>query len=319
MKSEAYNSPRCPGTLKEGFTSYCPATRRKLFQGKQVFHVLDNSIPEKDWQNSMISGHHYGNQRWYNMSLVRNKMVPGIVPDYLLKTVYPGEASLRFHMEQMGNEHFCLQLASQIFGLETIENSLMFFPDGQPALICKTISKSENFKSFDSLWDEMNTGKPLRSYFQISLIADKFCAASLLVKERFFTHVLFNWVIANAGGYAKSAGLLKTVRGDLILAPLQSIICTRLHELGPDFSMADGLYDGDKNSNEYRENGCYTRSEFFNFGKRIAINEKRINKILDTFIAAEKSTMDLLHKAFLPDEAKATIRFNIAERIMRLK
>ncbi len=316
MRSEAYNAPRCPGTLKEGFTSYSPATLRKLYNGKQVFHVLDNAHSKKDWEGAEIRGDHYGNQQWFGMSQIKNRLFPDDAGSFLIKTVQPGPGLLRFPMEQMGNEHFCLQLASQVFKLETTVNALIFFPDGQPALISKGIARVETFKV---LWQETYPQRPLHSYFDISKLIDIKCAATMLAKERFFTQVLFNWIAANAGAYAKTGGLTKTLRGDYVLAPLHATMCTRVHELGPEFSLPGGLFEGDKNSNEYRENGCYTRNEFLAFGKRIGMKENRVAKILDQFVASKNNAEQLLQKAFLPDEAKATIRFNLLERISRLK
>ncbi|MBQ9224203.1 MAG: type II toxin-antitoxin system HipA family toxin, partial [Prevotella sp.] len=38
----------CPSTLQEGFTTYSPVARKLLFDGKEVFHVLDFDSPNNE-------------------------------------------------------------------------------------------------------------------------------------------------------------------------------------------------------------------------------------------------------------------------------
>ena len=38
----------CPSTLQEGFTTYSPAARKLLFEGKAVSHILDFDSPNND-------------------------------------------------------------------------------------------------------------------------------------------------------------------------------------------------------------------------------------------------------------------------------
>ena len=38
----------CPSTLQEGFTTYSPAARKQLFDGKEVSFILDFDSPNND-------------------------------------------------------------------------------------------------------------------------------------------------------------------------------------------------------------------------------------------------------------------------------
>ena len=312
-------APRCPGTLKDGFDTYCPATLRKLFGGKKVFHVLEASFSEKEWSAAKIPGDHFGSQQWFRIKQVKNQLLPDRKGTLILKTVFPNTSALRFHMEQPGNEHFCLQLATQVFQLETINNALIFFPDGQPALILETFSPAQSFVDFETLQHQSGSAKPVSSYRQLATLIDSTCAASVIAKERFFSQVIFSWIIANASAYAKNMGMVKTTRADYTTAPIFTAMCTRLHELGPELAMSGGLFEGDKNTPEFRENGSYSRNEFTAFGNRIGLMPARIEKILDHFVAGKEPAEQLIERAFLPNEAKAILRFNISERLMRLK
>ena len=42
----------CPSTLQEGFTTYSPAARKLLFDGKDVSHILDFDSPNNDSGNN---------------------------------------------------------------------------------------------------------------------------------------------------------------------------------------------------------------------------------------------------------------------------
>jgi len=313
MNKSAFAAPRCPGTLKEGFSTYCPAIIRSLFEGKQVFHVLKSPFSENVWSQARISHDIYSGQQEFGLRLEKNQLVPDINGLFLLKTAFAGGSTLRFHMEQPGNEHFCLQLAQQAYGIETVANALIFFPDGQPALICRKLSILNEFSSLESLHQAL-VPKAINSYNQLAAIIDLRCAASVIAKERFFSQVIYSWLIANGKADAKNFGLIKTSRGDYSIAPLFAAACTRLHEMGPELPLADGLFVGDKSTPEYRENGNYTRNEFVAFGSRIGLMPQRVEKIINRFVAGKEQALELINRAFLPDDAKAIIRFNILER-----
>ena len=36
----------CPSTLKEGFSTYCPAAVKSLFDGNKVSHIFPGASPE---------------------------------------------------------------------------------------------------------------------------------------------------------------------------------------------------------------------------------------------------------------------------------
>ena len=44
-----------PGTLAEGFDTYSPLARRRLFSGREVSHVLPYAAPGKDDRDAEIS------------------------------------------------------------------------------------------------------------------------------------------------------------------------------------------------------------------------------------------------------------------------
>jgi serine/threonine-protein kinase HipA len=168
----------------------------------------------------------------------------------------------------------------------------------------------------------MNAASPkarTATYQQIAILIDHFVAASMIMKERFFSQLIFSFLIANALEHMKNFGLVKTSRNDFVMAPLFNMLCTRLHELGPELAAPGGLYEGDCDTPEFREYGHYTRNEFTAFGRRIGIAPARVEKILDQFVKENNQANELIDQAFLPMEAKNIIRYNFMERSYRLK
>ncbi len=319
MNRTAYSTPRCPGTLKKGFETYCPATLRNLFGGRQVFHVLPDFYREETWEPAIIPGPHHGGQSWYGINQLKNRLHTDIGGRLMLKTVFPGTGNLRFSIEQPANEHLCLQLASQVFDIDTIPNALVFFPDGQPALITGTFTPNLQFQDFNSLQHKLVPGKPLITYRRMAEIIDALCAAALIAKERLFRQVVFSWLMTNGWGHGKFYGLVKTSRGDYTMAPLYFACCQRLHELSSELALPGGLYEGDTATPAFRENGSYTRNEFTSYGNRIGLPGHIVENILNMFVNGKEKAEKLIGLAFLPDEAKAIIQFSFNEKWSRLR
>lgn len=330
MNRSYYAAPRCPGTLKDGFTSYNPSTLRSLFNGKSVFHVLPGPALGTEWDEAAVKDLHFGGQQWYRMQLRKNVPVPDPRGGWMLKTVFPGAGNVNFPLEQAANEHLCLQLASQVFDLETVPNALIFFPDGQPALICKYLNsaypQSNYLRGYVDFVELMGTtykemsARMMReySYQHLAVLIDKLVSASVITKERFFAQVVFSWLVSNGDAHLKNYGLVKTDRSDYVMAPVMNVMCTQIHQPGPEISAPGGLFSGDRNTPEFRESGHYTRSEFSIFGARIGLLPNRIDKILNKFTEGRILAVELIERAFLPEEVKNSFRYFLLERLSRL-
>ncbi len=330
MNKSNYAAPRCPGTLKDDFDTYNPSTIRSLFNGKRVFHVLPDPAIGIAWDNAAVNEPHFGGQQWFRMTLKKNVLHPDPKGGWMLKTVFSGEGNVNFPLEQAANEHLCLQLANQVFDLETVPNALIFFPDGQPALICKYLNsvypQNNYLEGYIDFVELMNTtykemsGRMTREYsFQhLAVLIDKLVSASTIAKERFFSQVVFTWLVSNGEAHLKNYGLVKTDRSDFVMAPMMNVICTQIHKPGPEISAPGGLFIGDRNTSEFREYGHYTRNEFSDFGERIGLLPNRIDKILNKFTEGRILAVELIEKAFLPDEIKSTFRYFLLERLSRL-
>jgi serine/threonine-protein kinase HipA len=320
MNKGQYATPRCPGSLKEGFDTYCPAILRKVFQGKQVHHILEGFEHEPDWRKAAVPAHNPDIQAWYRLKLVKNKLVPDRSGDYLLKTNSSDASSIRFPNDQAANEHLCMVLAQSVFSLQALPCALIFFSDGKPAIIYRYRPLMDTFQSFESLGSHSGQqGKRKTSFMTHATLLDRYGAASLVLRDWYFRVTVFLWLVANGGEHAKDGGVVKTARGDYGPAPLCGIFCGSIHALTPELCLPGGLFEGDTQSPGFRENGHYTRTEFELFGSRLKLPESRVTKMLDEFAACRQEALLLSERAFMPDEARKLFAYHFGERIERLK
>ncbi|MBK7389882.1 MAG: hypothetical protein IPI23_12690 [Bacteroidetes bacterium] len=140
-----------------------------------------------------IEGEQFGGQQWYRVALHKNKPEPHPAGNYILKIVPDDSDSVKFPFEQAGNEHFCLQLAKQVYGIDTVPNAMIFFENGQPAFIARYYNNfplsEDEITDFSQLINQHETQPHIDiykfSYYDLVAVINENVAASLIGKERF--------------------------------------------------------------------------------------------------------------------------------------
>ena len=139
----------CPGTLAEGFSTYSPSCLRNLFSGKKVNHVLPYEQPQ---QSEEVAEQFMENRKRISISGVQEKLSflleknvlrltkEGEQGTYILK---PIPRDLKKVDQVPANEHLTMQIAKQVYGLNTAENAMIFFKNGSPAYITKRFDVKE--------------------------------------------------------------------------------------------------------------------------------------------------------------------------------
>lgn len=136
----------CPSTLAEGFDTFSPAARKTLFDGRKVSHILDFDSPNSDTPDNQEFVNNVG-----RISLSGVQPKAGLVLDDKNNLVKPSEgersqyilkpAPLSYSMLERlfcpANEHLTMQLAAQVYGIETAANTVCFFKDGEIAYLTK--------------------------------------------------------------------------------------------------------------------------------------------------------------------------------------
>ena len=140
----------CPGTLAPGYRTYSRTALVRVFQGKKVSHLLPYDPPasnaatdelfDENRKHMSISGV----QEKFSILLEKNKLRlinAGERGGYILKPV----STAGKRPDQMPvNEHLTMQIARQVYQIETAENALTFFQNGAPAYITKRFDVGEN-------------------------------------------------------------------------------------------------------------------------------------------------------------------------------
>jgi len=314
------NIKYCPGTLAEGFSTYSTTCLRNVFNGKMVSHILPYDSPQK---NEEVSELFIENRKRISISGVQEKLSmvleknvlrlsrEGEHGTYILK---PVPRDLKKIDQVPANEHLTMQIARQVYRINTAENAMIFFKDGTPAYLTKRFDvkgKSEKLgkEDFASLAGKTkdNAGPNFKyefSYEELGLLIKKFVPAWKIEIEKYFSLVLFNFLFSNGDAHLKNFSLLETSGGDYILSPAYDLVNIRFHVDDTDFALEKGLFADNFKSVEYKKSGHPSKTDFIEFAKRIDVTESRIDKLLQPFFEKQGIVEILINRSFLNEAGK---------------
>lgn len=247
----------CPCTLSEGFDTYSRAALNKVFKGKKVHHVLPYFSPaynpetdrlfEENRNRMSISGV----QEKFSVLLDKNKL--RLINEkeqgtYILKP-FPGAGKKADQMP--ANEHLTMQIARQLYGIETAENALIFFKDGSPAYITKRFDVNEvgsklaqeDFASLAKRTPQTHGEhyKYLGNYLDLFEIMRNYLTTYKLDAPKLLKILVFNYLFSNGDAHFKNFSILETPFGDYRLSPAYDLLNSRIHTEDKDFALDDGL------------------------------------------------------------------------------
>ncbi len=247
----------CPGTLAEGFNTYSRTCLKKMFQGKKVDHILPYDSPtsnpathelfEDNQKRISISGV----QEKFSVLLEKNKLrlvQEGEQGQYVLKPI----PSVGKNLEQMpANEHLTMQMARQVYKIETAENALIFFQNGEPAYLTKrfdikddgTKLAQEDFASLAQRTPQTHGEdyKYLGNYLELFHLLKKYLPIYKIEAPKLLKLVLFNYLFSNGDAHFKNFSVLETPMGDFRLSPAYDLLNSRIHIDDQDFALEEGL------------------------------------------------------------------------------
>ena len=310
----------CPGTLAEGFTTYSPSCLRNLFNGKKVSHVLPYEQPQ---QSEEVAEKFMENRKRISISGVQEKLsfileknllrltILGEKGTYILK---PIPRDLKKVDQVPANEHLTMQIAKQVYGLNTAECAIIFFKNGSPAYITKRFDvKEEGGKwgkeDFATLAGKTkdNAGANFKyeySYEEAGMLIQKYVPAWRVEIEKYFSLVVFNFLFSNGDAHLKNFSLLESSKGDYLLSPAYDLVNTKLHVDDSDFALDKGLFADGFKSEEYKKNGHPCKSDFIEFARRIGVTESRVEKLMNPFLEKQPFMETLVSRSFLSDANK---------------
>ena len=247
----------CPCTLSEGFDTYSKTGLNRVFQGKKVHHVLPYEAPTANSETDDLFEDNRkrlslsGAQEKFAVLLEKNKLRlthEGERGTYILKPI----PNFGKKADQMpANEHLTMQIARQVYGIETAENALIFFKNGEPAYITKRFDvKDDGTKwaqdDFASLAGKTpqthgENYKYQGNYFELFQLMEAHLPAYKLEAPKLLKVLLFNYLFSNGDAHIKNFSLLETPLGDYRLSPSYDLLNSRIHIEDKDFALDDGL------------------------------------------------------------------------------
>lgn len=204
------------------------------------------------------------------------------------------------------NEHVTMQIASQVYGIETAANALCFFENGVPAYITRRFDvhskgkyKQEDFAALMG-YTKDNAGANYKyeraSYEECGEIIHRYVKAALVDIRRFFRLILFNFVTLNDDAHLKNFSLVER-NGEYRLSPAYDLINTSLQLREPRiFALDKGLF---KEGMVLTDTRTVCRSDFEEFGRRIGLPAKVIKQEIDMFAFEQPMVKEMLGRSFL--------------------
>ncbi len=320
MSNNQFSNEVCPGTLAKGHPTYSPGCLRNLFSGRKVNHVLPYEHPQ---QSETVAEQFMENRQRISISGVQEKL-SFILDKNILRLTKDGEQGTYIlkpiprdlkNVDQVpANEHLTMQIAKQVYGLNTAGNALVFFRNGSPAYITKRFDVKnaggkwgkEDFASLSGKTN-VNAGANFKyeySYEEVGMLIQQFAPAWRIEIEKYFSLVVFNFLFSNGDAHLKNFSLLESSKGDYLLSPAYDLINTRLHVDDSDFALDKGLFADDYKSEEYKKSGHPSKADFIEFAKRIGVIGTRIGKLLNPFLEKQAFVETLANYSFLSDANK---------------
>lgn len=322
----------CPSFLLEGFDTYSPKAVQSLFGKTKVNPFLGFDIDEFRNVGEIVDAMHR-----ISVSGVQEKF-PAVISDnkisiagdnerstHILKPA-PWDKTLRDRKQIPANEHLTMQIASQIYGIQTAANGLCFTSKGQPVYITRRFDilpdglklPMEDFASIIGR-NEQTAGMQFKytgCYEDIAQAIRANVAAWMVDMERFFELVVFNYVYANGDAHLKNFSLM-LIGQDYRLAPAYDLLNTCLHVNGDDFGLDGGLSSEIEKSDIMKRTGHPCRLDFERFGVKIGLVKRRIDKILNKYATFPEGAKQLVGHSFLSDKMKRNYIRIVQERINR--
>ncbi len=300
----------CPGTLAPGFITYSRACLKRVFDGHQVNHLLPYDSPALDIvsENSILKVKTHasisGVQVKFSVLMEKNKLrlaSEGEKGTYILKPIPRNEKNA----DQMpANEHLTMQIARQIFGIETAENALIFFNNGEPAYITKRFDvQSDGSKwaqdDFASLAERTPQThgvnyKYLGNYLELFELMQQFLPAYKSEAPKLYRLLLFNYLFSNGDAHLKNFSIIETPMGDYRLSPAYDLLNSRIHIMDNDFALEEGLLPPRFAQGKIRQ-------QFQLLAKKAGITDKLSDNILASVTANSEMVESLIFASYLND------------------
>lgn len=304
---------RCPGTLAAGFTTYSRTCIKRVFNGNKVNHILpyyslqSNQNGEDSFEDNATRISISGVQEKFSLIQLKNKIrltKEGEQGTHIFKPIPNGSKNA----DQMpANEHLTMQIAQKVFGIETAENALIFFGNGDPAYITKRFDvvtgglklAQEDFASLAGKSPQTHGAdyKYLGSYWDLFELMRENLPSYKVESLKLFKLLVFNYLFSNGDAHLKNFSIIETPLGDFKLSPAYDLLNTHIHIEDKDFALNEGLIPA-------RMGQGNVAKQFQLLADYAGIQEKQMNAILALMVSKTENVKNLIDSSFLKDGIK---------------
>jgi serine/threonine-protein kinase HipA len=304
------NLTYCPGTLAGGFSTYSKTALNRVFQGKKVHHVLPYVSPASNAETDALFELNRkqisisGVQEKFSVLLEKNKL--RLISEnekgtYILK---PIPSSGKKSDQMPANEHLTMQIARQLYGIETAENAMIFFQDGTPAYITKRFDvqsdgsklAQEDFASLAQRTPQTHGAdyKYLGNYYEMFELMKRYLPTYKIEAPKLFKLLVFNYLFSNGDAHFKNFSVIETTMGDYRLSPAYDLLNSRIHIDDIDFALDDGLLP---------KNLAHDKigSQFAKLAKLAGIGDRNYQAIMELMRSKSDLVEKLIAASFLDD------------------
>lgn len=319
---------RCPGTLAAGFNTYSKTCMKRVFNGSKVNHMLpyaslqsnDNSDDSFEENASRMSIS--GVQEKFSLIQLKNKLRltrEGEQGTHILKPI----PNISKNADQMpANEHLTMQIAHQVYGIETAENALIFFGNGDSAYITKRFDvlpgglklAQEDFSALAGMSPQTHgtNYKYLGTYWDLFELMRKNLPSYKVESLKLFKLLIFNYLFSNGDAHLKNFSVIETPLGDFILSPAYDLLNSRIHIEDKDFALDEGLIPAQMGQGNVAK-------QFQLLAGHVGIQEKQMNAILALMVSRSDQVKKLLDASFLKERIQSSYLQSYQMRLKKLK
>jgi serine/threonine-protein kinase HipA len=304
---------RCPGTLAAGFTNYSRTCSKRVFNGSKVNHILpyaslqSNHSSEDSFEENATRMSISGVQEKFSIIQLKNKIrltKEGEQGTHILKPIPSGSKNA----DQMpANEHLTMQIAQQVFRIETAENALIFFGNGDPAYISKRFDvvpgglklAQEDFASLAGKSPQTHGAdyKYLGSYWDLFELMRENLPSYKVESLKLFKLLVFNYLFSNGDAHLRNFSIIETPQGDFKLSPAYDLLNSRIHIEDKDFALDEGLIPAIMGQGNVAK-------QFRLLADYAGIPEKQTNAIMALMVSKTEQVTNLIDASFLKDRIK---------------
>jgi serine/threonine-protein kinase HipA len=317
----------CPGTLAPGFNSYSRSCLNRVFQGKAVNHVLPYDSPATNPETAELFDQNRkhlsisGVQEKFSLLLEKNRLRlinEGERGTYILKPI-PGAGKKPDQMPS--NEHLTMQIARQVFGIETAENAMIFFKNGAPAYITRRFDVKEDGSKLAQDDFASLAGRTPQTHGEHYKYSGNYSELFQLMQNRLSTYkleapkllkiLIFNYLFSNGDAHFKNFSLLETPMGDYRLSPAYDLLNSRIHIDDKDFALDGGLLPGKMAQGKIRV-------QFSRLAEQAEISEKMFNDMMTIMLSKSVMVEKMVAASFLNDSTKRNYWQSYNRRLKQL-